>query len=194
MLRDRGDVQAKYEFVRIEDLVPQNHLLRKIQAIFDSDFIRERAAAYYAKRGRPAIDPVVLVKMELIAYLYGIRSDRRLVEEIRVNLAYRWFLGLGLTDPVPHFTTPGKNYSRRWKDSGFFEELFDHVVKRAIDAGCQFAGASVHLVTAELDAGPIVQQGIVPVLPGDTAETLAARVLVQEHQIYPQAVRKLLAR
>lgn len=135
MLRDRGDVQAKYEFVRIEDLVPQNHLLRKIQAIFDSDFIRERAAAYYAKRGRPAIDPVVLVKMELIAYLYGIRSDRRLVEEIRVNLAYRWFLGLGLTDPVPHFTTPGKNYSRRWKDSGFFEELFDHVVKRAIDAG-----------------------------------------------------------
>jgi len=69
-----------------------------------------------------------------------------------------------------------------------------HTHQRAIDAGCQFAGASVHLVTAELDAGPIVQQGIVPVLPGDTAETLAARVLVQEHQIYPQAVRKLLAR
>lgn len=66
--------------------------------------------------------------------------------------------------------------------------------QRAIDAGCQFAGASVHLVTAELDSGPIVQQGIVPVLPGDTAEALAARVLVQEHQIYPQAVRKLLAR
>ena len=69
-----------------------------------------------------------------------------------------------------------------------------HTHQRAIDAGCQFAGASVHLVTAELDAGPIVQQGIVPVLPGDTAESLAARVLVQEHQIYPQAVRKLLSR
>lgn len=135
VLREHGHAQRKYELVLIEDLVPQDHLLRKIQAILDTDFIRERTARFYSDRGRPAIDPVVLVKMELIAYLFGIRSDRRLVEEIRVNVAYRWFLGLGLTDPVPHFTTPGKNYSRRWKDSGLFEELFDHVVKQAIDAG-----------------------------------------------------------
>lgn len=67
-----------------------------------------------------------------------------------------------------------------------------HTHQRAIDAGCKFAGASVHLVTPDLDAGPIVEQGLVPVLPGDTAQTLAARVLVQEHQIYPQAVRALL--
>ncbi|MBB6578738.1 phosphoribosylglycinamide formyltransferase-1 [Comamonas odontotermitis] len=69
-----------------------------------------------------------------------------------------------------------------------------HTHQRAIDAGCKFAGASVHLVTADLDAGPIVEQGLVPVLPGDTAATLAARVLVQEHQIYPKAVRSLLER
>ena len=67
-----------------------------------------------------------------------------------------------------------------------------HTHQRAIDAGCKFAGASVHMVTADLDAGPILEQGLVPVLPGDTAEMLAARVLVQEHQIYPQAVRALL--
>ncbi|MFG5777677.1 phosphoribosylglycinamide formyltransferase [Comamonas sp. J-3] len=69
-----------------------------------------------------------------------------------------------------------------------------HTHQRAIDAGCKFAGASVHLVTPDLDAGPIVEQGLVPVLPGDTAQTLAARVLVQEHQIYPKAVRALLQR
>lgn len=109
--------------------MPQDHLLRKIQAILDNDFIREHTARFYSVRGRPAIDPAVLVKMELISYLFGIRSDRRLVEELRDNVAYRWFLGLGLTDPVPHFTTPGKNYSRPWKDPGLFEELFDHVVK-----------------------------------------------------------------
>lgn len=69
-----------------------------------------------------------------------------------------------------------------------------HTHQRAIDAGCKFAGASVHLVTPDLDAGPIIEQGLVPVLPGDTAQTLAARVLVQEHQIYPRAVRALLER
>ena len=67
-----------------------------------------------------------------------------------------------------------------------------HTHQRAIDAGCKFAGASVHRVTADLDAGPIVEQGLVPILPGDTAEALAARVLVQEHQIYPRAIRALL--
>ena len=67
-----------------------------------------------------------------------------------------------------------------------------HTHQRAIDAGCRFAGASVHMVTADLDAGPILAQGLVPILPGDTAQQLAARVLVQEHQIYPQAVRALL--
>ncbi|MEG0922849.1 MAG: phosphoribosylglycinamide formyltransferase [Comamonas sp.] len=67
-----------------------------------------------------------------------------------------------------------------------------HTHQRAIDAGCQFAGASVHMVTADLDAGPILEQGLVPILPGDTAQQLAARVLVQEHQIYPKAVRALL--
>jgi len=67
-----------------------------------------------------------------------------------------------------------------------------HTHQRAIDAGCKFAGCSVHQVTADLDAGPILEQGLVPVLPGDTAELLAARVLVQQHQIYPKAVRALL--
>lgn len=135
MLPKQTQIQSAMEVVLIENLVPQDHLLRKIEAILDSAYIRERMAEFYSKRGRPAIDPVVLVKMELIAYLFGIRSDRRLIEEIQVNIAYRWFLGLSLTAPVPHFTTPGKNYARRWKDTGIFEELFDHVVMQAVKAG-----------------------------------------------------------
>lgn len=135
MLRTRTQKQSEVEVVLLENLVPQDHLLRKVDAILDTEYIRERTKEFYSKVGRPAIDPVVLVKMELISYLFGIRSDRRLVEEIRVNVAYRWFLGLSLTDPVPHFTTPGKNYTRRWKDSGIFEQLFDHVVMQAVHAG-----------------------------------------------------------
>lgn len=182
MLRECAGVQSKYETVRLEDLVPQDHLLRKIQAILDTEFIRERTREYYSKRGRPAIDPVVLVKMELIAYLYGIRSDRRLVEEISVNVAYRWFLGLGLTDPVPHFTTPGKNYSRRWKDSGLFEELFDHVVGQAIAAG-YIDGRMVFTDSSHLKANAnkrrIAKDGAKGVSPEDIARArerhLAAR-------------------
>jgi transposase len=135
VLRNRTEIQSQYEVVLLEDLVPQDHLLRKIEAILDSDYIRQCTRDFYSKRGRPAIDPVVLVKMEVIAYLFGIRSDRRLVEEIRVNVAYRWFLGLSLTAAVPHFTTPGKNHTRRWKDTGIFEQLFDHVVLQAVEAG-----------------------------------------------------------
>lgn len=172
MLRDRTSMQSQYEMVLLEDLVPQDHLLRKIQAILDTDFIRERTREYYSKRGRPAIDPVVLVKMELIAYLYGIRSDRRLVEEIRVNVAYRWFLGLKLTDPVPHFTTPGKNYSRRWKDSGLFEELFDHVVKQAIDAG-YIDGRMVFTDSSHLKANANKRRIAKAGTPGVTPEDIA---------------------
>jgi transposase len=135
MFRSRTEVQPSYEVVLLEDLVPQDHLLRKIQAILDTEFIREKTRPFYSDKGRPSVDPVVLFKMELIAYLYGIRSDRRLVEEIRVNVAYRWFLGLRLTDPVPHFTTLGKNYYRRWVHTDVYSEIFDYVVLQAVKAG-----------------------------------------------------------
>ena len=126
--------------------------------------------------------------MELIAYLYGIRSDRRLVEEIRVNMAYRWFLNLSLTDPVPHFTTtPGKNYSRRWKDSGLFEELFDHVVMQAIKAG-YIDGRAIFIDSSHLKANAnkrsIAKDGAKGVTPEDIAQAperhLAARQAERE--------------
>ena len=83
---------------------------------------------YSEENGRPSIDPVVLIKMELIQYLFGIPSMRRTAEEIKVNLAYRWFLGYGLTEETPHFSVVSKNYSRRFKDTDIFEKIFESVV------------------------------------------------------------------
>jgi transposase len=99
MLRTHDDKQIRMEFVSIEELVPQDHLLRKIERVVDFSFIREKVKDLYcADNGRPAVDPVILFKMLFLGYLFGVRSERQLVREIQVNVAYRWFLGFGLTD------------------------------------------------------------------------------------------------
>jgi transposase len=122
--------------VNIEDLMPQDHLLRKIDATIDFSFIAERTRPLYCEdNGRPCVDPVMLFKMLFIGYLYGIRSERRLVEEVRVNVAYRWFVGLSLTDKVPHATTFSQNRRRRFNGTTIFQEIFDEIVLQAINHG-----------------------------------------------------------
>ncbi len=97
MLKESNGTQQKYEVVNIENLVPKDHLLRKIDQYIDFSFINKLCAPYYcADNGRPAIEPVVLFKILFIGYLYGIRSERRIMSEIEVNMAYRWFLGYGM--------------------------------------------------------------------------------------------------
>ena len=113
----------------IDDLVPQDHLLRLIDKAIKWDFIYELVEDKYSSdNGRPSIDPVTLIKIPFIQYLYGIKSMRQTIKEIEVNVAYRWFLGLDLTDKVPHFSTFGKNYSRRFKDTDLFEQIFSHIL------------------------------------------------------------------
>jgi transposase len=120
MLRPNREKQQSYEFVSIEDLVPGDHLLRKIDKYIDFSFIDEKVRPLYcADNGRPAIDPVILFKMIFLGYFYGIRSERQLEREIQTNLAYRWFLGLGLTDKVPDHTTISWNRRTRFKDTNF---------------------------------------------------------------------------
>lgn len=128
-------VQQELETVYIEQLVPEDHLLRKIAMVLDTSVIREETAKLYSDRGRPAIDPVVIFKMLLISYLFGIRSERRVVQEIQVNNAYRWFLGLKLMDPVPHHSTISQNRRRRFLNTDVEWKLFVHVVKQAVDSG-----------------------------------------------------------
>lgn len=87
----------------------------------------------YSEVGRPSIDPVILIKLTLIQYTFGIRSMRKTIEEIETNMAYRWFLGYGFHDKVPHFSTFGKNYERRFKETDLFEEIFYRILKTAAE-------------------------------------------------------------
>jgi transposase len=122
--------------VTIASLVPSDHLLRKIDAAIDFSFIRDRVAHLYCPdNGRPALDPVVLFKMLFIGYLFGVRSERQLMREIQVNVAYRWFLGLRLTDKVADASTLSQNRRRRFADSTIYQDIFDEIVLRAIKGG-----------------------------------------------------------
>ena len=111
--------------ITLEQLVPQDHLFRKIDAVIDVDFIYSAVENLYSENtGRPSVDPVLLIKMALLQYVFGIPSMRRTIKEIETNVAYRWFLGLGLDEKVPHFSTFGKNYDRRFQDTDVFESIF----------------------------------------------------------------------
>lgn len=136
MLRSPAPQQQEIEMVAIDELVPNSHLLRKIDGVIDFSFIYDRVRHLYCENnGRPALDPVVLFKALFIGYLFGIRSERQLMREIQVNVAYRWFLGLKLTDKVPDASTISQNRRRRFSDSAIHQEIFDVIVERAIERG-----------------------------------------------------------
>ena len=135
MMTEHKSKQNRMLCVIMEDLVPKGHFLRKLDAAIDFSFIYAIMKPLYSDIGRPSIDPVVLVKMLLIGYLYGIDSERKLEEEITVNIAYRWFLGLDLDDKVPDHSVLSKNRKRRFQDSNVFQEIFQGVVKKCGEAG-----------------------------------------------------------
>jgi len=115
-----------------EDVIPDNHLLRKIDRIVSFEYIYDLLKPTYSEIGRPSIDPVSLVKMLLVGYLYGIKSERRLVDEVSLNIAYRWFCGFSITDKIPDHSTFSKNRMKRWNDSRLFEEVFVYIVQECI--------------------------------------------------------------
>lgn len=117
----------------MDDMVPADHQLRLIDKAIDWNFIYELVEdKYSADNGRPSMDPVMLMKIPVIQYLYGIRSMRQTIKEIEVNVAYRWFLGLDMLDPVPHFSTFGKNYTRRFKGTDLFEQIFARILEECM--------------------------------------------------------------
>lgn len=123
--------RSQMEFTSLEHLVPQDHILRKIDQAMDFSFIYDEVKSLYSSSGRPSIDPVVLVKIILIQHLFGIPSMRQTIKEIEVNLAYRWFLGYGMLEKIPHFSTFNKNYERRFKHSNLFQAIFVKVLEQA---------------------------------------------------------------
>jgi transposase len=129
-----GQERLFYSF-NLEDHVPQNHLLRGIDRCLDLSELRRHLADHYSHTGRPSIDPELMIRMLIIGYSYGIRSERRLCEEVHLNLAYRWFCRLGLEDAVPDHSTFSKNRHGRFRESGVFRWVFDQVVRRCMAAG-----------------------------------------------------------
>ena len=132
--KDNTD-RSQLEITSLEDLVPKNHLVRKLDEALDLSFIYDEVKDLYSDFGRESIDPIVLFKIVIIQYMFGITSMRRTIAEIEVNLAYRWYLGYGMYEEIPHFSTFGKNYSRRFKDSTIFEEIFARILAEAASNG-----------------------------------------------------------
>lgn len=143
MLSKKEDLSREQVMVlSLEDLVPQNHILRAIDQTIDFSFIYDLVQDLYSDSvGRPSLDPVLLIKIPMIQILFGIRSMRQTIREIEVNMAYRWFLGLAPLDPVPHFSTFGKNYVRRFmvKNEGeefdLFEKIFIQILLQCMKYG-----------------------------------------------------------
>ncbi|MCF2660915.1 transposase [Pseudoflavonifractor phocaeensis] len=131
----RQSRQMAIIFVDMESLIPENHLLRKIDRTVSFNFIYDLLAPYYPATGRPSVDPVSMFKMLLIGYLYGIKSERRLVEEVQLNIAYRWFCGFELDDAIPDHSTFSKTRTRKWQQSNLFQKAFYEIVKQCIAGG-----------------------------------------------------------
>src|SRR5271155_5098779 len=132
-LKDRQQTLF-YDFC-LEYHVPQDHLLRRIARVLDLGDVRRQLAPYYSAMGRPSLDPELMIRMLLIGYLYGIRSERRLVEEVHLNLAYRWFCGLGLKGEVPERSSFSKTRHGRFRDSDAFRLVFESIVQTCLRAG-----------------------------------------------------------
>ena len=129
----RNDARHEPIIVDLEALVPKDHLLRKIEKVMDYEWLYERLDPYYCHdNGRPGTDPVVLIKMVLIQHLFGIPSLRQTYREIQVNVAYRWFLGYGLLDNIPHFATVSYAFCKRFPDE-LTSEIFEHILNKALN-------------------------------------------------------------
>jgi transposase len=127
--------EALFYYFRLEDQVPETHLLRLIEKHISFAFVRQQLKDRYSETGRPSIDPELLLRILLIGYLYGISSERKLVEELRMHLAWRWFTGLGFDQEIPHHSTFSKNRHGRFQESNLFEALFEQIVRQCVEVG-----------------------------------------------------------
>src|ERR1700727_320745 len=135
MMGQHSRPEALFYYFRLEDQVPETHLLRLIDKHISFAFVREKLKESYSDTGRPSIDPELLLRILLIGYLYGVTSERKLVEELRMHLAWRWFTGLGFDQEIPHHSTFSKNRHGRFQESKLFEQLFEEIVRQGVEVG-----------------------------------------------------------
>ena len=179
MMGERQVAQSSlfYEF-SLERHVPAEHMLRAIDRFVDLGDLRAHLASFYSLIGRPSVDPELLIRMLIVGYCFGIRSERRLCDEVHLNLAYRWFCRLGLEGDVPDHSTFSKNRHGRFRDSDLLRRLFEQVVRRCIDEG--LVGGEGFAVDASLIKADASRQTCVPAAEGLPAE-VAGRRAVKEY-------------
>src|ERR1700733_4856191 len=129
-----ASAQLFYDFC-LDDHIPSDHLLRSIDGHLDLEGLRQTLKPFYSQIGRPSIDPELMIRMLMVGYCMGIRSERRLCEEVHLNLAYRWFCRLGLDGDVPDHSTFSKNRHGRFRESDLLRRVFDTVLRRCIGEG-----------------------------------------------------------
>src|SRR3979490_3302479 len=155
-----GNQDRLFYSFNLDEPVPADHLLRGIDRFLDLADLRQHLAPFYSHTGRPSVDPELMVRMLLVGYCFGIRSERRLCEEVHLNLAYRWFCRLGLDDKVPDHSTFSKNRHGRFRESNVFRHLFETIVARCMAEG--LVGADGFAVDASLIAADANKQRSVP--------------------------------
>jgi transposase len=132
--RERGQRQFFYAF-HLDDVVPPDHLVRKIDALLDLEWVHRELAPYYSHTGRPSIDPALMIRMLIVGYVFAIRSERKICAEVQVNLAYRWFCGLSIEEPIPNHSVFSRARHERFRESDVLRQVFEGVVATCIAAG-----------------------------------------------------------
>ena len=139
MGRQGGDQASLFYEFRLEDRIPKDHLLRRINVFVSRalDDVHEQLGSYYSEIGRPSVDPELMLRMLIVGYCYGLRSERKLTQEVELHLAYRWFCRLDLDDKAPHHSTFSENRLHRFRESDVFRHIFEFcfcVIDRHISA------------------------------------------------------------
>src|SRR6516164_10156892 len=168
MGEQRDNQQRLFYSFNLDEHVPADHLLRGINQFLDLSDLRAYLAPFYSHTGRPSIDPELMIRMLIVGYCFGIRSERRLCEEVHLNLAYRWFCRLGLEDPVPEHSTFSKNRHGRFRESGAFRHVFETVLERCMTEG--LVGAEGFAIDASVVKADAARASAVP---GQAAERFA---------------------
>src|SRR5712691_2059784 len=155
--QDQG--QLFYSF-NLEEVVPDDHLVRAIARVLDLSWVRAELAPHYSAIGRPSIDPVLMIRMLIVGYVFAIRSERALCREVRLNLAYRWFCDLGMEDMIPDHSAFSRARNERFCDSDIFRRVFERVVETCITVG--LVGGEGFAVDASLIAADANKQRSIP--------------------------------
>jgi transposase len=154
-----GQGQLFYEF-HLDDVVPADHLVRRIDAVLDLGWIHKELAPFYSTTGRPSIDPELMIRMLLVGYVFAIRSERRICAEVRVNLAYRWLCRLSIEDTIPDHSVFSRARHERFRESEVLRRVFERVVASCIAAG--LVGGEAFSIDASLIRADVDQTKRMP--------------------------------